>query len=149
MAKPAAGEWIVDEFRGIRDFGIDRVVSLLEAMEQEDVGLADEVSLCRQHGMRYTSFPIADRDVPQHRSDALALIETLHSHIVTGEHIVVHCRAGIGRTGMIACALLMRAGRSAAEALQEVSLARGTPVPDTAEQIEWIRSLEPDLATTR
>ena len=95
----------------LRQLGIDHVVSLLEVEEQFDVGLADEKALCVTNGMRYTSFPITDRDVPQ-KADALALAATLHHDISNGEHVVIHCRAGIGRTGMIASAVLMQAGNS-------------------------------------
>ena len=105
MAMPASGE----AFAGLRQLGIDHVVSLLEVDEQSDVGLAEEKMLCIRKGMRYTSFPITDRDVPQ-KADALDLAATLHHDISNGEHVVIHCRAGIGRTGMIAGAVLIQAG---------------------------------------
>ena len=137
MAMPASGE----EIAGLRQLGIDHVVSLLEVVEQIDVGLADEESLCVKNGMRYTSFPITDRDVPQ-KADAIALAADLNRYISNGEHVVIHCRAGIGRTGMIASAVLMQAGYSSGEAIHMVSWARGALIPDTAEQNNWIKSLE-------
>ncbi len=107
MAMPACPEGVA----GLRQLGIDHVVSLLEEHEQSDVGLADEEAHCIKNGMRYTSFPITDRDVPQ-KADALALAATLHRDISNDEHVVIHCRAGIGRTGMIASAVLIQAGNS-------------------------------------
>ena len=83
MQMPASGEAVA----GLRLLGIDHVVSLLEVDEQFDVGLADEEALCVTNGMRYTSFPITDRDVPQ-KADALALAATLHRDISNGEHVV-------------------------------------------------------------
>ncbi|MFT7556288.1 MAG: hypothetical protein ACI9LO_002613, partial [Planctomycetota bacterium] len=137
MAMPASGE----EFAGIRMFDIDHVVSLLEWDEQVEVGLADEEMLCVRNSMRYTSFPITDRDVPQ-KADALALAATLHRDIDSGENVIVHCRAGIGRAGMIASAILIHAGYSSGEAIHAVSWARGALIPDTEEQVDWIRSLD-------
>ena len=39
MAKPVSGEWIEDEFSGIAQFGINRIVSLLEEHESYEVAL--------------------------------------------------------------------------------------------------------------
>jgi len=83
MAMPASPEEVV----GLRQLGIDHVVSLLEADEQIEVGLADEKAFCFKNNMRYTSFPIIDRDVPQ-KADALALAATLNRDINDGEHVV-------------------------------------------------------------
>jgi protein-tyrosine phosphatase len=141
MAKPISGEWIEEEFAGLRQLGIDHVVSLLEAFEQIDVGLSDEESLCEKNRMRYTSFPIVDRAIPQ-TAEAIGLAAALHQDILGGEHVVIHCRAGIGRTGVIASAVLVSAGYPSAEALHMVSFARGVLVPDTDEQDMWVRSLE-------
>jgi protein-tyrosine phosphatase len=136
MPMPASGEGVA----GLRQLGIDHVVSLLEVDEQSDVGLAEEEANCIKSGMRYTSFPITDRDVPQ-KADALALAATLHRDISSGEHVVIHCRAGIGRTGMIASAVLIQAGYSSGEAIHIVSFARGALIPDTVEQENWIKQL--------
>jgi len=141
MAMPVSGERIDEEFAGLRQLGIDHVVSLLEVEEQFEVGLADEEALCIKNGMRFTSFPITDRDVPQ-KIDALALAARLNRDISNGGHVVVHCRAGVGRTGVIASAVLIQAGYSSGEAIHMVSFARGSLVPDTEAQDNWIRSIE-------
>ena len=84
---------------------------------------------------------IVDRDVPR-KAEALALASSLNRDMIDGEHVVIHCRAGIGRTGIIAGAVLICAGYSAAEALHMISFARGVLVPDTDEQDRWVRLLE-------
>lgn len=137
MAMPASSE----QFAELRRQGVDHVVSLLDVDEQFEVGLADEEVLCIKNGMRYTSFPITDREVP-YRADALALAATLCSDINSGEHVVIHCRAGVGRAGIIASAVLIQAGYSSGEAIHAVSWARGGLVPDTEEQKNWIETLE-------
>jgi protein-tyrosine phosphatase len=142
MAKPVSGEWIAEEFAGLRELGVDHVVSLLEEVEQFDVGLADEEALCCRFGMCYTSFPIVDRDTPS-TTEALGIAGSLHRNISDGEHVVIHCRAGIGRTGLMASAVLVQEGYSPAEAIHIVSFARGVLVPDTDEQDAWIRALLP------
>lgn len=140
MAKPVAGEWIEDEFIGLKKLGVDTVVSLLEREEEYEVGLTSEKSLCQQHGLQFVSFPIPDRGLPN-TSSALKLANELHSKIINGNHVVIHCRAGIGRTGIIAGAVLVKVGLSATDALSIISNARGVQVPDTEEQENWLKGL--------
>ena len=140
MAKPVPGEWIEDEFSGLKRLGIDRIVSLLEDFEQIEIGLGSEEELCRKNGMEYTSFPIPDRGLPN--TDAAKKLATkLHNEICAGKHVVIHCRAGIGRTGIIAGSILVESGITADDALSLISKVRGVQVPDTEEQVQWLKTL--------
>ena len=51
---------------------------------------------------------------------------------------MVHCRAGIGRSGMAAACVAARFVGSPAEAVAAVSEARGLSIPDTAAQRAFI-----------
>lgn len=140
MAKPVPGEWIEDEFVGFARLGIDKIVCLLENWEQLELGLGDEAKLCEKNSIEYVSFPIPDRGLP--RTDlALAIAEELHTEICAGKHVAIHCRAGIGRTGIIAGAVLLKSGKTAKEAFDLISDARGVRVPDTEEQENWLGSI--------
>jgi protein-tyrosine phosphatase len=140
MAKPVAGEWIEDEFSGLRKLGVTHVVSLLESDEAHEVGLRDEKSLCEKNGICFTSFPIQDRGLPN-KQKAIELIQLLYSDIMAGGHVVIHCRAGIGRTGIIAGGVLLQMGYSDVDALKLISAKRGVSVPDTDEQEQWLGAL--------
>jgi protein-tyrosine phosphatase len=60
-------------------------------------------------------------------------------HALLGsKNVLVHCRQGVGRTGLIAVCLLMKKGMSPGAAVEQVSVARGVAVPETDEQREWI-----------
>lgn len=140
MAKPVPGEWIEDEFIGFARLGIDKIVCLLEDWEQLELGLGDEAKLCERNNIEYVSFPIPDRGLPR-TNLALILAEELHTEICAGKHVAIHCRAGIGRTGIIAGAVLLKTGKTAKEALALISDARGVRVPDTEEQENWLGSI--------
>ena len=58
-----------------------------------------------------------------------------------GKKVAVHCRQGIGRSGLIAAGVLVSAGIGAEKAIEAVSSARGLAVPETPAQLEWIRHL--------
>lgn len=139
MAKPVGGEWIEDEFCGIAQFGIYRLVSLLENHEIREFGLQAAPVLCAANQVDFLHFPIRDRGVPPSLSATQKLVTHLHSSIVNGDNTVIHCRAGIGRTGLLAAAILIRHGEDVADTLSMVSKARRVPVPDTEEQINWLK----------
>lgn len=138
MAKPVSGEWIEDEFSGIANRGINRIVSLLEKHEAFEVGLEAEQELAEKYEMEYISYPILDRGLPTSIKGYLEFTKRLYHEAAGGLHTVVHCRAGIGRTGIIAAGVLLHCGFEPEDAFQCVSKKRGAVVPDTQEQIEWV-----------
>jgi protein-tyrosine phosphatase len=140
MARPRAGDWIADEVGGWKTASIDLVVSLLEPHEAVELGLHGEASLCEQHAIEFISFPVPDRSVPPSRLEALALAQRLASRVNQGSTVAVHCRAGIGRSSVIAACALICLGIAPDHALDMIAKARGVDVPDTAEQRAWVQA---------
>jgi len=58
-----------------------------------------------------------------------------------GKNVAVHCRQGIGRSGLIAAGILAASGVSPEDSIQAVSAARGIAVPETSGQVLWLRRL--------
>ncbi len=146
MARPRAGDWLDDEISGWRDQGIDIVVSLLEREEVSELGLQREAGLCREQGMEFLSFPIPDRGVPASLRDAATLAQTISAGIGEGRAVAVHCRAGIGRSALIAACALVCSGADPAVAFEAIGKARGVNVTDTKGQIDWVTTFR-DYAT--
>lgn len=140
-ARPRGGDWLEDEIVGWRAAGIDTVVSLLTPPEVAELGLEREPGLCERNSIEFHSFPILDREVPPSFAEAVRLIQRLEATLRDGRNAAVHCRQGIGRSGIIAAGLLVDAGFSADEALLRVGKARGLAVPETTEQREWVARL--------
>ena len=111
-----------------------------------DLGLQGERTLCEQHGIDFLPFPIADRGVPASMQEAKAFAATLLGHIVDGRAVAIHCRAGIGRSSIIAGSVLVLEGMSAIDALTAIATARRTPVPDTDAQRLWLADFETMVA---
>jgi protein-tyrosine phosphatase len=110
----------------------------LTAGEREELGLTQEMECCRHHGIDFVLFPIEDRSVPVSAKEFQELVDRLQKQIQAGRIVAIHCRAGIGRSSMIAAGLLLRNGFSVEAAFQALQDARGFPVPDTPEQRLWI-----------
>ena len=138
MARPVPGEWLKDELAGIAAFGINRVVSLLEPNEAEEIGLSKEGDICKDHGMDFVPYPIADRGLPESVSDFSRFTYMLYETTGRGINTVIHCRAGIGRTGIVTAGVLLHAGFRPDEAFEHIGKARGMAVPDTDEQRDWV-----------
>lgn len=58
-----------------------------------------------------------------------------------GKSVAVHCRQGLGRSGLIAAGLLTMSGIGAEKAIEVVSGARGEAIPETQAQRNWIQQL--------
>jgi protein-tyrosine phosphatase len=136
--RPRGGDWLDDEVGGWQTAGIDTVVSLLTPAEVSELELGHEERFCRAHQLQFLSFPIEDRDVPESSADFSDLVTDLLAALNAGASVVVHCRQGIGRAGLVALGVLIRAGLTPPDAVRRVSAARGRPVPETREQQEWI-----------
>jgi protein-tyrosine phosphatase len=129
-----------------REAGIDIVISLLEPEEAASLDLEDEKAQSEKAGIRFVSFPIADRSVPARASDIHGLLSKIDAELSQDKSVAIHCRQGIGRAGLIACALLIERGLNPAEAIRRVSAARHVQVPETEEQRLWLESFAPALA---
>lgn len=145
LARPRGGDWLEGEVKGWREAGVNVVVSLLTSGEESELGLSSEAEIVKHKGLTYISFPIADYSVPGSQIAMQKLAAALNDQLSRGSRIGVHCRQGIGRSSLVAACVLVTSGEFPKRAFEHVELARGVPVPDTAEQKEWVVSFARNL----
>jgi protein-tyrosine phosphatase len=138
-ARPRGGDWLEDEVEGWRRQGIDVVVSLLTDHEKQELDLINEDAIAVRKGIQYFSFPIEDRGVPSSLSETENIALQLAAEVQEGKKVVIHCRQGIGRSSLLAAAVLISSGEDIASALKVISDARGVEVPETPEQRDWLK----------
>jgi protein-tyrosine phosphatase len=138
MPRPRGEEWLSDEIKWFRESGVDVIVSALKADEVAELGLLLEAECCRDNGVEFISFPIEDRSVPDSITEFDEFVKNVQVHLSAGKAVLVHCRAGIGRSSLIAASLLLRNGFTATAAFTALAEARGCPVPDVPEQRYWV-----------
>ncbi len=148
-SRPRGGDWLEDEIAGWQQAGIARVLSLLTADEEQDLDLTKEAADVRARGMKFTSLPVPDRGVPNSESELAAVLDEVDADLVSGRNVVVHCRQGIGRSGLLAACLLITKGLEPKGALERISAARGVTVPETVEQSRWVNHYAAILASPR
>jgi ADP-ribosyl-[dinitrogen reductase] hydrolase len=91
----------------VQDHGAGTLVTLLERHELATLGNLSREA--RRAGVCWLHFPIPDMGVPPRPEAARALVARILRTLDRGENVVVHCWAGLGRTGtIVACCLVAR-----------------------------------------
>ncbi len=99
--------------------------------------------------IKYQRNAIVDQSVPGDAAQTQRILSDIRAALASGRGIYVHCRAGIGRTGLIVgCHLAQeteRDGKSALKRLNELwrqsDRSKSWPrVPQTPEQAEYIKN---------
>ena len=139
MPAPRGGEWLAEEVAAWHTAGVSTVVSLLEPFEVRELELKLESSSCEALGVQFLSFPIPDHSIPASASALSELVARLVSQLRGGVVVAIHCRAGIGRTGLVSGCVLHQLGVPFENIFPALVRARGVRVPDTPEQVEWVR----------
>jgi hypothetical protein len=101
------------------------------------------------YGMKaaYYRFPIGDFGLPTSQQ-MNSILDAIDEFLQAGRKIYLHCWGGIGRTGTTVGCYLVRQGKTAEEALEQLSTWwRGVPKsryhlhsPETLEQMNFIRT---------
>lgn len=142
MARPRGDEWLGDEIINLRKQNVGLLVSLLEKEETSELGLWQQEAFCKDNSIEFINFPIVDRDIPKKNSLTDKLIDLVLTKLTTGSSVVIHCRMGIGRSSIIAAAVLLHLGLKAETVIEDISKIRGLKVPDTDRQFQWLKARE-------
>lgn len=133
--KDTLDNWVTD----LKALGISHAVSFLEPDEIERHGLQGEPDLLANRDIGFTNFPIGDFGLPN-RVEFKMLISDLEGKLASGDNLFLHCAGGVGRAGTAALCLLIQHGEDTESAMKKVSKMRGKKVPETPQQIEFVRN---------
>jgi ADP-ribosyl-[dinitrogen reductase] hydrolase len=134
-----------------RDLGIDldviaawnaaAVVTLVEPHELDSLAIADLGAEVRRRHMEWHHWPIQDYGVPDAAFEAAwpARAAMLSRLLAVGGRVLIHCKAGLGRAGMISARLLVENGMSPAEAIRAVRAVRPRAI-ETRGQEAWVEA---------
>ena len=144
MARPRGDQWLEDDITSLQKQGVSVLVSLLERGEVYELGLALEAESCAMVQIKFVNFPIPDREIPTSNAAVDALVNELKDLLSKGHSIAIHCRMGIGRSSIIAASVLLQKDDKVEDMIATISKARGLSVPDTEEQLSWLKKRTKD-----
>ena len=137
--KDATRHWDRDlqsDILAIRTWDASVVVTLIEDHEFRLLGIENLPSEVATQGMNWRHLPIRDVDVPDERFNRLwpRLGAEIHQCLDAGERILIHCRGGLGRTGLLAAVILVERGCTPKEAIKRVRAARPGTIETAAQE---------------
>jgi hypothetical protein len=133
-----AGNWErdlhADLERLVSEYDARVLVSLLEGHEYADLRIPDLPTAARQYGLEFLGLPIPDGGVPPSIGDATAFVQRILDLLRTPGTVVVHCRGGLGRTGLIAACCLTTVGHEPQQAIDMVRDARPRAIENAGQE---------------
>jgi predicted protein tyrosine phosphatase len=132
-----AGDYAADLVH-LREWQPALVISLTTRVEMIETGSDTLGQDMQERGARWVHLPIADFGTPDHgvnarwhEVSAMAL-----RALAGGGRVLVHCKGGCGRSGMIALRLMIEAGEAAEPALARLRALRPCAI-ETEAQMDW------------
>lgn len=120
----------------VLDFAPLLILSLTPDSELSRLGAADLPEWCVAVGIRRLAFPVEDFQTPPEGADWPAINAPATAVLKDGGRVLVHCRGGLGRSGMVALRLMIEAGEAPDAALLRLRAARPGAV-ETEAQERW------------
>lgn len=126
----------------LRLWKTDVVVSLTETTEMASLGVAAMGEALREAGILWLHLPIPDTEAPGRgwHDEWRRIAPVLHQRLEAGGRVVIHCKAGLERTALVAALLQCERGESLASALTVIARTRKGAGPLT-HQRGWLETL--------
>ena len=116
----------------------DVLLSLIEEHEFTALGIPALREQAEKQGIQVSWFPIRDISIPTSMEEFAAMVKVTHAALREGKTVVIHCMGGLGRTGLVAAAILVYATElTPQQAIAAVRSARAGTV-QTREQEQFV-----------
>lgn len=128
------------DLQAIHQWGATTVVSLLEQSEFDLLGVPDLAAQASRR-FRWLWLPIPDGGIPDAAFEARwrSVGPELSARLAAGERVLIHCRAGLGRSGLVAARLLVESGLAPAAAIRAMRAARTGTIETQAQEQYLLR----------
>ena len=130
-------DFLIDEYLDfLEERDIKTIVVLLTNRQLQQYYDFDLLELYKSKGYKVIHYPIVDFSTPKDFPSFNRLMKEIAQEIKSG-NILVHCSAGLGRTGLVASGFAIYAGYKYDDAIRLVRKVRIGCV-ETKEQVRWL-----------
>jgi ADP-ribosyl-[dinitrogen reductase] hydrolase len=138
------------DLRAIRQWHALAIVTCMEEPELRTLGVANLGAATVAASLWWFTLPISDTDIPDLRFETAwrNLGQSICATLSNGGRLVVHCRRGLGRTGLVASLMLIELGMRPDMAIQTVRKARPGAI-ETPAQESYVRHYQPLFSLKR
>jgi protein-tyrosine phosphatase len=135
---------LADDLARIAEWRPHAVVTLIEDHEFDLLGVRGLGDAVRALGIPWHHLPIPDVQPPDERFETAwhSAGPKLRDTLAGGGKVLVHCRGGCGRAGMVAARLLVELNEAPRDAVRRVRAARPCAI-ETPAQMEYVLGHEP------
>ena len=129
---------------GWRELGVERVVSLIQDWElpSRAPGLFEALGARK---IAVARLPIRDFGVPTDTTVFARLLADIRQRLATGDGVLIHCNAGLGRTAVVLAALLRIHGFDGDPVVEIRRIYRRGAMEDPVQEA-FVRGLDPAFA---
>jgi protein-tyrosine phosphatase len=120
------GERLINDLVAIHNWGTAALITLLDEFELSTLGVKDLPNKAKQLNIKWRHLPIGSNSLPDQLFEDkwLEVGPLLRQLLQEGKRVVIHCKEGIGRSGLIAARLLIEFGIHPENAINLVRQAR-------------------------
>lgn len=130
------------------DYDTDVLVTLLEREEMSRIGVPTLLADVQRRGMTSRWLSIQDMTADVSPRAFYSLMKSVIRDLKSGKNVVVHCKGGLGRTGMLVACVLVWLGHPAAEAVRITRESRRNTI-DLGAQLDLVWTFDHYKKTKR
>ena len=110
----------------LKQAGATSVLTLMLESEMHDNHLTNIESLCEEQDMQWFHLPIVDEGAPEETFDLVwaKYKSEIHAILNDNESVVIHCKGGSGRTGIVAAKILLERGADFDSTIEQIKALR-------------------------
>jgi protein-tyrosine phosphatase len=144
---------VIESLIEFRRWGASAILSLLPKEEMEKLNTGEIESHAKKAGMIWLHLPLPDNDSQQEliqnsfEEHWQAVTPFIHQLLDDNKSVIIHCRRGSSRTGLVAIRLQLERGVTLAKATEEVISVRPSALEPQA-HLAYINYLHENLSLT-